>query len=116
MQPRSGFAALPKHPTRNALKLARKQAQVPHPSYDLDGDRVVGQRDYFIAKMFDRDGKHGLSAEEREQAEQRVNLTKEKKEELAAAESLTQRELQRQQKEVGNGGPFRKKCKPAEKS
>ena len=46
----------------------RKEALVPHSSYDLDGDGVVAPRDYFIAKMFDKGNKHALSAEERSAA------------------------------------------------
>ena len=64
LQLRHGYKAAPDHSTRKALLHARKLAQVPHISYDLDGDQVVGPRDYFIAKMFDSDGKHGLDEQQ----------------------------------------------------
>ena len=44
---------------------ARKQAQVPHISYDFDGDGVVGARDYFIGKSFDKDRDDRLSKTEK---------------------------------------------------
>lgn len=37
------------------LKEDRKKQDLPHISYDLDGDGYVGARDYFIAKQFDKD-------------------------------------------------------------
>ena len=37
------------------LQQSLKAHNVPHPSYDLDGDGIVGARDYFIAKRFDQD-------------------------------------------------------------
>ena len=45
--------------TKTMLDIAKKQINMPDPSYDLDGDKVVSARDYFLAKQFDcdRDGK-----------------------------------------------------------
>jgi hypothetical protein len=28
---------------------------MPHPSYDLDGDGIVGGRDFVLSKIFDKD-------------------------------------------------------------
>jgi hypothetical protein len=36
---------------------------LPHPSYDLDGDGYVGNKDFVIAKHFD-DGNKGYLKEE----------------------------------------------------
>ena len=63
-----GFLENPANKTTSALAEKRKKALVPHESYDVDGDGVVAQRDYFIAKMFDKGNKHALSDEERLQA------------------------------------------------
>lgn len=41
---------------------------IPHISYDLDGDGIVGGRDLVIANIFDKDKKGSLTAEEREAA------------------------------------------------
>lgn len=65
---RIGFLEDPANNTTSALAAKRKKARVPHESYDLDGDGVVAPRDYFIAKMFDKDNKHALSDEERLEA------------------------------------------------
>lgn len=50
--------------TRTDLYAGRKAEQIPHISYDLDGDGVVGSRDYFIAKHFDKDNDDKLSRSE----------------------------------------------------
>jgi hypothetical protein len=34
--------------------MQRKTEQIPHISYDLDGDGIVGGRDMVIAKIFDK--------------------------------------------------------------
>ena len=65
---RFGFVEKPANKTTTMLLRKRKQALVPHESYDLDGDGVVAPRDYFIAKMFDKGDKHALSQEERAEA------------------------------------------------
>eukprot|EP00929_Paragymnodinium_shiwhaense_P048362 TRINITY_DN24462_c0_g1_i1.p1 TRINITY_DN24462_c0_g1~~TRINITY_DN24462_c0_g1_i1.p1 ORF type:complete len:626 (+),score=150.89 TRINITY_DN24462_c0_g1_i1:78-1955(+) len=60
----------PKVRSRAELEQARKAARVPDPrSYDLDGDGVVGQSDYHIARMFDKDIDGKLTADERKKAE-----------------------------------------------
>ena len=42
--------------TRTKLIVNRKRDALPHISYDLDGDGIVGGRDYVIAQKFDVDG------------------------------------------------------------
>ena len=37
---------------------------MPHISYDLDGDGQVSQKDYFLAKQFDKDADGVLNADE----------------------------------------------------
>ncbi|CAD7945145.1 unnamed protein product [Amoebophrya sp. A25] len=56
------------NPTRTSLMESRKQQSVPHISYDIDGDGVVGARDYFIGKSFDKDRDDRLSESERKEA------------------------------------------------
>lgn len=41
--------------TRTKLIVQRKQEALPHISFDLDGDGIVGGRDYVIAQRFDKD-------------------------------------------------------------
>ena len=41
---------------------------MPHPSFDLDGDGHVGDRDYFLAKRFDKDGDGKLNEKEKAEA------------------------------------------------
>lgn len=41
--------------THTQLKQARKARMRPHISYDLDGDGVVSQMDFFFASQFDTD-------------------------------------------------------------
>lgn len=41
---------------------------MPHISYDLDGDGIVGGRDLVIGKLFDTEHKGSLSKEQREAA------------------------------------------------
>jgi hypothetical protein len=43
-------------------------SEVPHPSFDLDGDGHVGDRDYFLAKRFDKDGDGKLNEKEKAEA------------------------------------------------
>ena len=54
---------------RTELFAARKSEKAPHMSFDLDGDGYVGNRDYVIAKHFDKDGDGKLNAVERAAAE-----------------------------------------------
>ncbi|CAD7957375.1 unnamed protein product [Amoebophrya sp. A120] len=56
------------NPTRTMLMESRKQQAVPHISYDIDGDGVVGARDYFIGKSFDHDRDDRLNEQERKEA------------------------------------------------
>jgi hypothetical protein len=51
--------------TRTKLLQARTAEAVPHPSFDMDGDGVVSPKDYFLARLFDKDGNGRLSASER---------------------------------------------------
>lgn len=46
----------------------RKAALMPHISYDLDGDGIVGGRDLVIATRFDKNRVGKLAADERETA------------------------------------------------
>ena len=41
-------------------------------SYDLDGDGVVGNRDYVLAKLFDKDQDGKLNEQERKNAEDAI--------------------------------------------
>lgn len=41
---------------------------MPHISYDLDGDGIVGGRDLVIAKQFDAENKGSLTKDQRETA------------------------------------------------
>ena len=40
----------------------RKKEVLPHISYDLDDDGLVGNRDYIIARKFDKGCKNYLSS------------------------------------------------------
>lgn len=42
------------------------------PSFDLDGDGIVGNRDMRISKLFDKDGDGKLNARERRNAEEAI--------------------------------------------
>ena len=46
----------------------RRKENVPDVSYDLDGDGLVGGRDYVIARKFDTGFKNYLTNDEREKA------------------------------------------------
>ncbi len=39
----------------------RRKARIPDISYDIDGDGTVNERDFALAKMFDKDGDGKLS-------------------------------------------------------
>jgi len=56
----------PRHPTRSALLAARRAERVPHRTFDVDGDGVVGALDCFIASSFDRDRDGRLSTGEQQ--------------------------------------------------
>lgn len=55
--------------SRAELQQARKRGRIPDPSYDFDGDGVVGQLDYFVGRNFDKDCDGRLTPGERKQAE-----------------------------------------------
>ena len=50
----------------------RRQNQKPDMSYDLDGDGVVGNRDFVLAKLFDKDQDGKLNEQERKNAEEAI--------------------------------------------
>jgi len=54
--------------TKTDLLAKRRSDNLPHISYDLDGDGFVGGRDYVISKIHDKDGDGKLNAEERKAA------------------------------------------------
>jgi hypothetical protein len=54
--------------TRSEMMAARKADQIPDMSYDLDGDGVVDSKDFFYAKLFDKDHNGRLNNDEREKA------------------------------------------------
>jgi hypothetical protein len=56
------------HKTRSKLIQDRKKELMPHISYDLDGDGIVGGRDLVVASRFDVDKDGRLSSIERENA------------------------------------------------
>jgi len=59
--------------TRTELVAARRAEKHPDISFDVDGDGVVGQRDYFVGKHFDRDHDGHLNDEEKAAAVQALN-------------------------------------------
>ena len=48
--------------------IAFRKSIAPHPSFDLNGDGFVGQREYFLAKHFDKDGDGILNRKEKSEA------------------------------------------------
>lgn len=70
VQERAEWLTKPKHRTRTELFAARRAAQRPDISYDVDGDGAVGPADYFIGKTFGREQDHRLNTGEREQVVQ----------------------------------------------
>jgi hypothetical protein len=54
--------------TITKMKEDRRKSNIPDPSYDLDGDGYVGDRDYVIAKIFDANNDGKLDAGEKERA------------------------------------------------
>ena len=55
----------PRSKTKKELQRKKKLVNMPHMSYDIDGDGYVSQEDYFMAKRFDMDGNGVLDADER---------------------------------------------------
>jgi hypothetical protein len=49
-------------------ELRQKRKTTPDISYDLDGDGVVSQKDYFLAKQFDTDKDGKLDSQEKKKA------------------------------------------------
>ena len=66
----SGWSLQASTKTRTQLLEERRQAMLPHPSFDLDKDGIVGSQDLFLAKRFDKDGEGRLNSAERRAAEQ----------------------------------------------
>ena len=60
------------HRTQAELENNRKQGFKADPSYDLDGDGIVCNRDMRLSKIFDRDGDGKLNALERKNAEEAI--------------------------------------------
>jgi len=56
----------PKSLSKTELSRKVKKINMPHPSYDIDGDGYVSQEDYFLAKRFDLDGNGILDPDEQE--------------------------------------------------
>jgi len=54
--------------TRTKMLEERKLSKVPDISYDLDGDGIVGGRDYVLARRFDQDCDGRLNTKERKNA------------------------------------------------
>lgn len=54
--------------TRTQLKQEHRSDFIPHPSYDIDGDGIVGGRDLALAKIFDQDKDGKLNAVEKQNA------------------------------------------------
>jgi hypothetical protein len=46
------------------LKIINKEF-IPHPTFDLDGDGIVGGRDLAISKLFDQDKDGRLNTQEK---------------------------------------------------
>lgn len=57
-----------KRMTQQKLFEERKANKIPDPSYDLDGDGIVCDREYFLAKCFDHDRDGKLNKTERSNA------------------------------------------------
>ena len=54
--------------TKSHLRRERKKEFIPDPSFDLDGDGIVSQKDLFFASMFDKDRDHKLNEVEKRNA------------------------------------------------
>lgn len=57
---------IPHSKTHSDLRKSMRRVNMPHISYDIDGDGIVSQEDYFLAKRFDLDGNGVLDSDERE--------------------------------------------------
>eukprot|EP01083_Nonionella_stella_P296514 1007311_1 len=58
--------------TRSKLMKEIRKIEDPDTSFDIDGDGVVSQRDYFLGKFFDRDRDGKLNAEEARNAHEAI--------------------------------------------
>lgn len=56
------FSEIPMKQTRTQMIKNRKKEVLPHISYDLDDDGIVGNRDYVMARKFDNGCKNYLSS------------------------------------------------------
>ena len=57
---------LPRSTTQSRLNQMKREINMPHMSYDIDGDGDVSQEDYFLSKRFDLDGNGVLDPDEQE--------------------------------------------------
>ena len=61
-----GINNFPRSKHRSELVKKVKKINMPHISYDIDGDGYVSAEDYFLAKRFDLDGNGLLDPDEQE--------------------------------------------------
>jgi hypothetical protein len=54
--------------TKTELTSMRQKQRMPDISFDLDGDGYVGNRDYVLSKVFDKDRDGRLNSGERKEA------------------------------------------------
>jgi len=59
------YVEKPVYRTRSELLAMRKKCMVPDSSYDLDGDGVIGQREFYMAARLDKDASGTLTLEEK---------------------------------------------------
>ena len=69
----------PSHTTQKEMLKQRKWSAVPDPSFDLDGDGHVSQKDLFLAKHFDQDKDGKLNEAERRKAKEAMEAGFDKK-------------------------------------
>jgi len=56
----------------------RQTQRMPDISFDLDNDGYVGNKDFVLAKLFDKDGDGKLNASERKNAEEAIKAVSSK--------------------------------------
>lgn len=59
------WSAEPPHAVVGDLRESRRKERIPHSSFDIDGDGIVSQLDYFYATQFDKDRDGKLNSEVR---------------------------------------------------